>query len=226
MKINFEGFDHSIYVDSQSVHVVEILNRTLFARVCSSLLHEEGAFAVEPYTLWDDGKEIKPRGAFMLVENPLNLPWGDKKLSGALFSRFEKSVAEDVNLNEELIGYATSLKRALENAALCFQSDYAFGVEWDVGKFLKAFQFGIDVSSDESLLDSLIKFLELVSDSLLRKPIVFINLKLFLSEKDLEELYRQAIFLNLELLLVEASRDTYTHQLEKKLTIDQHLLEY
>jgi CRISPR-associated protein Csn2 len=226
MKINFDGFDHSIYVDSQSVHVLEILNHTLFARVCTSLLHEEGVLAVEPYTLWDNDKEVKPRGAFLVVENPLDLPWGDRKLSGALLSRFEKSVVEDGDLHEELIGYAACLERALENAALSFQSDYTFGVEWDVGKFLKAFQFGIDVSPDDSLLDSLIKFLELVSDSLLSKPIVFINLKLFLSENDLEELYRQAIFLNLELLLVEASRDAYTHRLEKKLTIDQHLLEF
>ena len=71
----------------------------------------------------------------------------------------------------------------------------------------------------------MIKFLALVKDASLNKVILFVNLKLFLTENELELFYEQAFFSKLRILLVENAYDALRYERERKYVIDQDFLE-
>lgn len=78
MKMQFSGFENLINIACEKISVLEIDNKVLFTRVCQSLVSQQGEFAIEPYLLWDDaGTAMKAKDAFLMLPDPLNLPWGD-----------------------------------------------------------------------------------------------------------------------------------------------------
>ena len=64
------------------------------------------------------------------------------------------------------------------------------------------------------------------SDANSRKTIVFVNLKTFLTENELQTLYDHVFFLKLSLLLLENKKDTMAYGHEHKLTVDLQFLEH
>lgn len=113
----------------------------------------------------------------------------------------------------------------MAQVALGLDSDYAFGVDWELKRYLRTYGFGVDLVEDEPLIDKLIKFLKLAKDASLKRTLLFVNLKLFLTENELELFFEQAFFSRLSILLIENAHDDTCHLHERKYTIDQDFLE-
>ena len=226
MRICFSGFGSPMCVAAAAVSVLEVQNRTLFARVCESLVSGLGVDAIEPYSLWDDaGVEMKTDSRFLLICSPLELPWDDKALSGGLASQFERIVFEDEGVRRDIEDLFELFQSRLSQAALELNSNYAFGVNWELKRYLRTFGFGVELADGEPLIDKLIKFLMLAKDASLKKVLVFINLKLFLTEKELDLFLEQAFFSRLSIILIENVLDHSCHLHERKYAVDQDLLE-
>lgn len=226
MRLCFAGFENAIELRADSVVTFEIHNRVLFRNVCESLMSGEGVDAVEAYTLWDDDAELRPSGQFLFVTDLLNLPWQDKDLSSAAVNRIEGLLLEDEAARVVLEETTMSVELLIQRLALQLSSDYGFALNWDLKRYLKSFGFGIDVVPDDSLLDKLIKFLRLAEDAGLKRTVVFVNLKLFLSEKELMQVFEQAVFSELSVMLLENAVDDGVYELECKYVIDQDFLEH
>lgn len=225
MMIRFSGFGDVIEVDAQRVSVLEIHNRTLFARVCSALSSQQGIESIEPYSLWDGEERRDSAGCFISILNPCALPWDHRLLGGALGARLAALVHEDDAVRLMLEEHFKVLQEDIGKVALQLQSDYAFDLEWDMKRYIKTFGFGVDIVDDEPLLEKQIKFLKLAQDAGLKSVLLFVNLKLFFDEKGIEQIYNQAIFSGLELLLLETVPDNRLFLDERKYIIDLDLLE-
>ena len=102
MKLVFSGFENAIELEPGYPSVIQIENPALFARAAMSLQSGEGRYALEPYSIWDDDVEVKPKDALMLIGDPLSLPWDDKALSMAVFKKVEREFLEDEGLRLEI----------------------------------------------------------------------------------------------------------------------------
>lgn len=226
MKICFSGLSNAITIDSKSVSVFEVHNRALFSRICNSLYLESGLDAVEPYTIWSDvGQELHVRGQYLMIGNPMELPWGHKLLYGAVLARIESLAQEQEMAISMLEEQYRKLRAEFYGLIAQLQSDYALEVELDMKKCLKSFGFRLDVSSQDKLLDKLIAFFALIRDAQFKKAIIFVNLKLFLTKNELVQLYERALFSGISLLLVENIGDDNLVEKERKYVIDQDFLE-
>lgn len=226
MRICFSGFSNPICINTSSVAVLEIHNKTLFTRVCASLFSEKGVDSLEPYSLWEDsGDCIANSCQLLLVGNPLELPWNHKNLHGAVIAKLEKLLKEQDEYAELVESHFRLLSKDIATLALQFQGDYAFDIEWEIKRYLKAFGFKAEVDDSDSLIDNLIRFLNFVKDARFMRPIVFINLKTFLTKNEITQLYRQAFFLEISLFLIENIPDESSYSHEVKYIIDQDLLE-
>ena len=226
MKICFSGFNSPIKLDRSKACVLEVHNRALFARVSSSLISGLGDGAVEPYTLWsDEGNVVHPNSAFLPVCSPLCLPWDDKSLIGGVTAHCEELVFEDESMRSALECTFASLESCLSQVALKLNSDYMFGIDWEVKRFLRTYGFGVELDEGELLIDKVIKFLMFAKDASLKKVLLFINLKPFLTEIELNRFFEQAFFSNLPVMLIENAPDDRVFEHETKYVIDQDLLE-
>lgn len=97
MKIVFSDISASIELSDKKVSVLEIINNQLFAQICNSLLEKDEESREMSFSLWNEGKEIKPEQNILYVDSPLSLPWDDKKLN----NKFLEYVSKEINLDEQ-----------------------------------------------------------------------------------------------------------------------------
>ncbi len=225
MRLVFSGLERPIDLEPGFATTLQIENGTLFARIAQSLLLAEGRFAAEPYTVWKGDTEVKPSAAFLMVESPLSLPWDDRSLLGEVVKRLEREFLEDEDLRQKIEAMDAALSSRLLELGMGMNSDYRFGIEWDLKRYLKFRGFGASAQEPQSLLDNLINFLSLALDAGCKKVISFVNLKTFLTENDLKALFEYVFYSKISVLLLENKPDKIVYDYERKMTVDLHFVE-
>ena len=132
MKLVFSGLEAPIDLAPGYASTLQIANETLFVRIISSLASSAGSLALEPYTLWDDGVELRPSTSLMVVQNPLQLPWDDRSLMGEIVKRIEREFLEDEDLRRGVEAMDAALSTKLLDLGFGMNSDYGFGLEWEL----------------------------------------------------------------------------------------------
>lgn len=225
MRLSFSGLDDPLDIPPGRGTTLEIANAELFSRICLSLREGEGRQALEPYTLWDDDKELSPKDAMIFIESPLELPWNSKPLLGTVIKRFQAALMEDESLRTSIEQSAADIISKYMSLGMTMHAEYDFEIEWDMQRFVKAFGFGVDRSSQQSVLDSCIDFLSLSLDAGVTQCIVFVNLKTFLTKRGLEAFFEHVFFTNIPVLLLERWTDDMIYDHESKRVIDLDFIE-
>ena len=168
----------------------------------------------------------KPSSALLMVSDPLHLPWDDRSLIGEVFKRIEREFLEDEELRHVVEKLDSSLAERLMELGLGMNSDYGFGLEWDLKRYLKFRGFGVGERSDALFLDNLINFLSLALDAGCDKVIVFVNLKSFLTKDEVKKLYDYVFYSKLKVMLLENASDANKYEYERKTVVDLLFLEH
>lgn len=226
MKLVLSGLEMPIEIAPGYATTLQVENQTLFTRIARSLECADGRFALEPFTIWEKEKELRPASSLLLVSDVLHLPWDDRALMGEVVKRLECEFLEDEDMRRAVEAMDSSLSTKLLELGFAMNSDYGFGLEWDLKRYLKFRGFGIDSTDAAPLLDNVINFLSLALDAGCRKVIAFVNLKTFLTINDLKALFDFIFYSNLNVLLLESKRDEMVYDYERKITVDLHFLEY
>lgn len=225
MRICFDGFENPIELRRAHPFVFEVHNRALFARVCDSMVSCDGEDACEAYTIWDGEREVRPRSAFLVVSDALNLPWESKDLGGRLYSLLQERQLEDEAIRGLFDSRFREMRGLVSRLLVQLEGDYRFGLEWDLQRFLKAFGFTVDFDRGATFIDRLILFLDCCADTRVNKALLFVNLKTFLTEKEVARFYERVFFHELRVLMLENNADMNSYALEDKMIVDQHFLE-
>lgn len=225
MRLVFSGLEAPIEVGFGKVSTLQVESEALFARIVRSLVCGDPLSALEPYSLWEDGVEVSPSSSLLFVSDPLNLPWDDRALMGEVLKRIEREFLEDEDFRREVESLDAELSSKLLRMGFGMNSDYGFGLEWSLSRYLKFRNFGVGTRGDEPLLENLLRFLSLALDAGCEKTIVFVNLKTFLTKRELKELFEFVFRSNLRILLLENKQDDSTYEHELKMSIDLHFLE-
>lgn len=226
MRLMLSGADGPIKVDRGRVRTVEIENPRLFTRVCRSFIAGGDTDTLEPFSLWDgDGSELVPAKALFVVTDPLRLPWDSADLSGKLPAVMESLLFEDEDARSAFEDYGRQLAAFTFRLTHQVESDYQFNVEWDVRRYLKAFGFAANRDEGLPYIEMLNTFLDFASDMQLKKVLVFVNLKTFLSENEFEQFLDRVFFHDFTVLLLEGKACAIDYEYEDKTVIDRHFLE-
>lgn len=226
MNLVFDGLDAPLIVDRGFPCVLQVENPALFFRLAQSIGSQEGRYAVEPYSLWNGEDEVAPKSNMLFIPNAFELPWDDRSLLGEVCRRIEKDLIDDEDMRLELEKAEAALASRLMLLSGGLSADYAFGIEWDLGKCLKMLGFGVDTMPGSKLIDNLISFLSLALDAKCQKVLVFVNLKTFLTENELEKLYEHVFYTKSFVLMLENKQDNTAYRYERKHVVDLDFLEY
>lgn len=226
MKLQFLRFENEVVLSDDSVATLQVEDRLLFSRMVQSLVSGLGEQACEPYCMWDDsGKKVPPRKAFFVVDALPQVPLSDRSMLGKLYAKLEGDIDDGTLFPAELDETFLRLRQMLESSSVELWGRYEFGVDWSPALFLKAFGFQPVQEDGDTLLDNCIRFFELCVDIGFDKPVILVNAKSFFGEKDLSELFSQAIFHGIPLMLIESWSDGSMYENERKMVIDQDFLE-
>lgn len=128
---------------------------------------------------------------------------GETKLQN-LFIEVRKNIVEEINE---------------------FPFEFTMSDDIDIINILKLYNLKVDILSYETILEKIEFFIDLNATLNIFNVIVVPNLKMYLSEKELIELYKYSLYNNVKLLLIEKN---FTQKLEYEhiLAIDEEFDDY
>ena len=225
MRLVFSGLDRPLELEPGVCSTLEVENQALFVRLVRSLMLGEGRYADEPYSVWEEDEEIKPKDALLVIDNPLRLPWDERGLMGSVLKRIEREYLEDEDLRRAVEGFQSAMASQLAALGMGMNADFGFGQEWDFRRYLKFMGFGVFYQETKSFLDNQLNFLSLALDSGDKRVLAFVNLKTFLSENDFSAFLDQVFFQKTRVLLLENRVDEVAYEHENKRHVDLHFIE-
>ncbi len=225
MRLVFEGLDNAIDLMLGTVATLQVENPALFTRFARALCAQDGESSFEHYSLWEGDEAITVKNSFLVVGDPLALPWGHKAFLPTIAKKIEREILEDEELRREIEWTARALSEKLLALGMSYNSDYVFASEWELKRYLKMMGFGVESQLEKPYIDSLITFLSLALDASCKQVIVFVNLKTFLTENEFKTFCEHVFYSNLAVFLLENKPDCLTYEHETKYTVDLQFLE-
>lgn len=223
MKIIHPIFQEPIVLEDDKVCVIQIENKRCYRELLCEIFYQsnhtlEGRFLVtEEAKSFDLGKDVH------IITDILSIDSNQRKIISKLYQRLEATAEENdfyLETQEVLskIQKFISLLTDNETVALNFKEEVSLQ---DLFKIAD-----VKIESENSrLLEKLLDYLGIVQEFLKPKCIIVMGLKQFFEKEELEEIYKFAVYQEIQLVLIENVRDVENYEREEKVIIDEDLCE-
>lgn len=224
MELKIFELENKIFFTDDTVAVLEVLNRNYYRELISRFYRVFYGDSVEaPFSIIDNNFSILLKDDFVIVDNPFMLSY----LTKAISTKLHKYINERLDVLDE----GKELKIAIENFKCKFSEilvDLDLNIEYNdnisVMDFLKIFTPKIDFVDFEDVSKTYKKVINILSKLKLYKFLIFIDMRKYLSEEEIIDIYKYAKVQNVNLLVIEnTSRKLLSY--ENKLIVDEELFE-
>lgn len=200
------------------VQVVTIENREYFSAFLQSLYNQSQG--IDGKIILSEGEKTLPLSkAVEIVWNPFSIDINNKKILGKLFQELKNISMEDqyteiCELNSKIVQY-------LDELNLKTPYPIRFHLELDVLDIYKVYGVQLDTSGI-GMFEGILQYVKILKSLCGVQLLVFVNVKNYLSEIQVKELYKTAFYYKMNLLLVEAHQGN-SLECEKNQLIDEDM---
>ena len=152
--------------------------------------------------LLEKDKELKIAKEICFILNPFAVNCNDRKILSKVYE--ELAVRTDEVLAEEKTEINAALVEFLDKLLLQEPYHLEAGLELDVQGLLKLYNVHMEYEG-ETLLERIIDYLRLMHQVCKIKAVVFIGLKAYLAEEELQQLYEFTLYEQIDILLIEST---------------------
>lgn len=222
MNLSVDYLDNQIVFASDYINAVEIENKRYFYRFVNDLYSVYISGYSDNLKFIQDNKEINMNGKIKVFINYFDFQFDSKKYT----SEISKFVSNYINEKDtknliNLYGKMTRIyKKALNDIDLPLYVENDISID-NINKLIK-----LGISPKEELLDNLLLLIDLECTLKTNNLLVFINLKQYLNKEEIVELYKYAIYNNIQIILIDSLSYGVTLKNEKKHIIDENLDEF
>lgn len=221
MKLNISYIDNCIEFQ-EKINVIEIENKKYLERLINDLYIISLGEIIEDIKFFKDSEEIKMSNKINIIINYFEIDFNAKKYTTILNKKINSEVSEkvkdDINTQYKKIINLITPELNKNNLSLNINSEYDFA---EILKLLK-----IKINTPKKILHKLYTLIDIEDEFKTSELIVFINLKQFLTNEEIEELYKYSLYKNINILLIETQSSKTVNDFENKLIIDEKLVEY
>lgn len=153
------------------------------------------------FVLSEEGKELSIPKNVEVIVNPFTLNVNDKKILSKLYSELavlaagEAMYLDTQQIKHNIQNYFFELEQL---SSFVLESDS----EIDVTAILKAIGVKIEHTATD-FFENMISYIKLVTELLGKKIIVMVNIRSYITDKQLEELWKTAVYCEVSLILIE-----------------------
>lgn len=220
LQINF--IDNNIVFEDGKVNVIEIENKEYFYRIVSELNNLQNGIDSNEINYFVNEEEKQLLNKLNVYIDYFNIDLNTRKNKITL----NKYIVN--TLDEEDINYINNIDRKLKNyfKRIIQEIDIPINIDNDflVDNYIKL--VNPIINQKDQLLDKLTLIIDFEKVFHSNEINIFINLKQYLSEIELEELYKYSIYNNIKVLLIDNTAYGISNKYEKKLLIDSNLEEF
>lgn len=221
LKINY--FDNNIKIENDYIQVIEIENKKTFYRLVSNLYKIKNDEKLDEVFFYDDNnQEINMYNKVDLYVNFFDIDLNSKKNLNALNKNIINSLTD--NVKEEILNNFKKLSRSFTKILSDIDLSLSLNDNITVDDIIKLLKISINKTDD--LLINLLLLIDLEKVLKINEVLFFINLKQYLSQEELIEFYKYAIYNEIKIVLVDSQSYGIKLDYEKKLIIDANLDEF
>mgnify|MGYP004657214391 FL=1 len=221
LKINY--FDNNIKIENDYIQVIEIENKKTFYRLVSDLYKIKNDEKLDEVFFYDNNnQEINMYNKVDLYVNFFDIDLNSKKNLNALNKNIINSLTD--NVKEEILNNFKKLSRSFTKILSDIDLPLSLNDNITVDDIIKLLKISINKTDD--LLNNLLLLIDLEKVLKINAVLFFINLKQYLSQEELIEFYKYAIYNEIKIVLVDSQSYGIKLDYEKKLIIDANLDEF
>lgn len=224
MKLKINGFSNEMEFKEYKVSVLVIKDTKCFTNIIQKLNDKiEGTDFDDIFLLDNNNEELKIQKEICMVTDLFNIDYNSKKILGKLYEKISENIENSDNtvLQDLLV----KIRKCIVDEINEFPFEFTMSDNIDIVNMLKLYSLKIDNSSYETVLEKIEFLIDLNSTLNLFNIIAIPNLKLYLSNEELVELYKYSLYNNVKLLLIEKNV-TKKLEYEHILVIDENFEDY
>lgn len=168
-------------------------------------------------SVYEEDRKINFSKEIMLIHSPLLIELNNKRVQNFLYNELQITTNEFLYDTKEKLN--SSIVEYLDLLANKMPYPIKYDLDLDMNLLYKHYNVGFNYD-EKTLLEKVLNFIQLEKVLCNTKMIIFVNLKAFFAREQIMEIYRQAFYNKIQLLLVE-SIESYCLTEEKYYIIDK-----
>lgn len=219
MKLKINGFENEIVCDQEYINIFEIKNTQCFSHIIEILNEKINGFDSDEIFLLDESEnELNMSKEMYMVLDLFNIDYNSKKIINKIYEIISDNISK--NQDYEIENMTTKLRNYIIQEINELPFEFEMKSELDIPEILKLYNLKIDSSNYTTILERVELLIDLISTLGVTRILVIPNLKTYLTDKELVELYKYALYNNVKLLLIERNNINKL-KYEKILSIDE-----
>ena len=200
------------YINESEISEWIIEAPELFSKYLETLLNQTKGFDGQ-FVLSNKNKELDISKNIEIILNPLTIDINDKKILGKIYGELH-TLANDETMylkTREVMGILQQYFYELEqnyNTTLVIEGDI------ELKELLKAMNVRIEEQSLD-YFERFIQYIKLQAEVLKKKLIILVNIRSYLSHKQLEQLFQYTKYNEIPILMIESIQRDFTNETNK-----------
>lgn len=218
MKMLLNNYENDLNFDDNYVNTIEILNKKAFYQFLQNInnLNEQ-----DNISFIENDNLINLDNKISIIYDYINFEFDSKKIVTNILNIINSNI--DEKKQDQINKLYNKLKeiyiKVIDNVDLNLDIQEDFKIE-DISKIMKP-----KIISKKTLIENILLLIDIESELKLDKLLIFINLKDYLENEELIELYKYSLYKDVKIFLIDNNKHI-TNNLEKKLLIDEDLIEF
>lgn len=223
MKWNITYFENDFFTSNEHIQTIEIENKATFYRFIKDLTQFANKEIIDDIKIFnEENKEITSNINLSVIIDYFDIDFNSKKNINES-TRLIKSNIDEIQY-QELLKEHKKMKKILDKILSNIELPISINDDMDFDALLKNMKLAIN--SDNVLINNLLLLIDINKILNYNKTLVFVNLKQYLSQDELCEFYKYAIYNATSIILVDSQCYGPTLEYEKKIIIDSNLDEF
>lgn len=224
MIMSIFGLNNKILLEEGNVNVLEIYNKKLFYNLITILNESDNSMEDNQIVLMQNDERVSIGKNVFVLTDIFNIDFNSKKILNKLYSTLIENIKN--RQDDELENITLKLRNYLIEEINELPFEFSIKSELELNDLLKAFELKIDTMCYTTIVEKIEFIIDIISTLKIATILVIPNLKIYLDENELLEIYKYSIYNNVQLLIIENSNREKFLKYEIKNIIDEEFDEF
>lgn len=224
MIMSIFGLNNKISFEEGNINVLEIYNKKLFYNLITILNESDNSMEDNQIVLMQNDERVSIGKNVFLLTDVFNIDFNSKKILNKLYSTLIENIKN--RQDDELENITLKLRNYLIEEINELPFEFSIKSELELNDLLKAFELKVDTICYTTIVERIEFIIDIISTLKIATILVIPNLKIYLDENELLEIYKYSIYNNVQLLIIENSNSEKLLKYEIKNIIDEEFDEF
>ena len=223
MKLCIKYIDNNLVFNNEYINCLEVENKNYFYKIVKELNNIANG-EMEDNVIFTDNEsnEINIINKINIIIDYFNIDFNSKKILSLINKKINSSIS--VNDKDNLSKLYNKIKKIYIPILNNMDLNIDINNDFDLDLIVKL--LNVSIKNKDNILDNLFLLTDIEHELNISKLLVFVNLKQYLNEQELIELYKYLLYNNIVVLLIDSQAYGVCNEYEKKIIIDNELEEY